>query len=102
MVLKLPTYRLINGSPTTLLCQAGGYPIPNVTWIGPNGKDLGTGSGEALLSLGNMSQAIVGIYTCIANNTVGSSEKSTSVTLIGEYFLWAQRLFLFLLACSCK
>ena len=102
IVLKLRTYSLVSGNSDTFLCEAGGYPIPNVTWIGPNGKDLGNGSGKALLPVRNMSRAIVGIYTCIANNTVGSNEKNTSVTLIGEYFLWAQRLFLFLLACSCK
>ena len=86
MVLELPTYRLVEGNLTTLLCKAEGYPTPYVTWFDPNGEVLMNASGKAQVSLGNMRQEIVGNYTCIATNTVGRNQRKTSVTLIRKYF----------------
>ena len=61
----------------TLLCRAEGNPTPHVSWIGSDEKVKKTSTGEARISIKNEEQ---GKYTCKATNTLGSDQRSYSVT----------------------
>ena len=76
---------VIEGENFRCLCKGeGGNPGPaDVTWYDNNGQPIGTGKGEKLLTLNNVTKAKNGSYKCEAK-THEQAKNETSVELIVE------------------
>ena len=81
-------------APSALFCKAVGNPLPNVTWIGPEGKVKEISTGKARIPLKENDK---GRYTCVARNTEGSSNKSFIVAR--KYFCRPNNFFVYLFVC---
>ena len=80
-----------------ITCEALGYPPPTVVWSRTNGTlsdrvsvsdnvSVPTGYGNVTrvsvnLTITNASREDTGVYTCSANNSVGSDNKSIIITV---------------------
>ena len=79
----------------TLNCSAIAFPEPDITWTMDRNMDLlGREIFETLLSSSIQSYSFLtlesvtlednGMYTCFANNSVGSGDVSVQITVLGE------------------
>ncbi|KAI6652864.1 Peroxidasin-like [Oopsacas minuta] len=68
IISQLSDQLIAPGESVSLLCTAGGNPVPQLSWEGPNGTIPGSSSG--LLSLTNIQSDAEGEYTCIATNYI--------------------------------
>ena len=83
------------GNTTTITCEAVGYPPPTVVWSISSGRvsvsdsvsvHVPTGYGNVTrvsvnITLTNASREDTGVYTCSANNSVGSDKRSINITV---------------------
>ena len=85
------------GNTTIITCEALGYPPPTIVWSRTNGTSsdrvsvndsvsVPTGYGNVTrvsvnLTIINASREDTGMYTCFANNSVGSDTKSLNITV---------------------
>ena len=61
------------GASVSLLCSASGFPAPQLSWYKNNEHFRDSGPGLTGLSLTAVSSADSGVYTCMAQNMVGSA-----------------------------
>ena len=61
------------GASVSLLCSASGFPAPQLSWYKNNEHFRDSGPGLTGLSLSAVTSADSGVYTCMAQNMVGSS-----------------------------
>ena len=85
------------GNTTTITCEAFGYPPPTVVWNRVDGilsdrvsvsdsVNVPTGYGNVTrvsvnLTITNASREDTGVYTCSANNSIGSDSSNVSITV---------------------
>ena len=84
------------GSSSTIVCEAVGYPPPTVIWNRDNGTFSDrvsiSSSVSTLVGDGNITRVIVnltinasredtGVYTCSASNFIGSDSSNVSITV---------------------
>ena len=85
------------GYTTTITCEAFGYPPPTVVWNRINGilsdrvsvsdsVSVPTGYGNVTrvsvnLTITNISREDTGVYTCSANNSIGSDSSNVTITV---------------------
>ena len=85
------------GNTTTITCEAFGYPPPTVVWNRINGilsdrvsvsdsVSVPTGYGNVTrvsvkLTITNAFREDTGVYTCSANNSIGSESSNVSITV---------------------
>ena len=85
------------GNTTTITCEAFGYPPPTVVWNRINGilsdrvsvsdsVSVPTGYGNVTrvsvnLTITNASREDTGVYTCSANNSIGSDSSNVTITV---------------------
>ena len=85
------------GNTTKITCEAFGYPPPTTVWNRSNGAlsdsisvsdsvNVPTGYGNVTrvsvnLTITNASREDTGVYTCSANNSIGSDNKNVSITV---------------------
>ena len=85
------------GNTTTIICEALGYPPPTVVWSRINGilsdrvsvsesVSVPTGNGNVTrvsvnLTITNTSREDTGVYTCSANNSIGSDSRNVNITV---------------------
>ena len=101
--LGVATVDLINdtmvreGNTTTITCKGFGYPAPTVVWNRINdilsdrisvsdSVSVPTGYGNVTrvsinLTITNASREDTGLYTCSANNSIGSDNSNVSITV---------------------
>lgn len=72
------------GSLVNLQCEAKGIPEPDVRWI-HDGYIRTSGTKTTHLRFSAIKRTDAGIYTCSANNSVGSSEKQVKVVVNCKY-----------------
>ena len=88
---------ITEGSTTTILCEAIGYPPPTVVWNRINGilsdrvsvsdsVNVPTGYGNVTrvsvnLTINTASRKDTGEYICSANNSIGSDSSNVSITV---------------------
>ena len=93
------TVVITKGNTTTITCEAVGYPPPTVMWNRINGilcdrvsvsdsvsVPTGPGYGSVTrvsvnLTITNASREDTGVYTCSANNSIGSDDRNVHVTV---------------------
>ena len=91
------------GSTTTIICEAFGYPPPTVVWNRSNemlsdrvsvsdSVSVHTGNGNVTrvsvnLTITNASREDTGVYTCSANNSIGSESRNVSITVQCKFTL---------------
>ena len=89
------------GNTTIITCEAFGYPPPTVVWNRINGilsdrvsvsdsASVPTEYGNVTrvnvnLTITNASREDTGMYTCSANNTIGSDSSNVSITVQCKY-----------------
>ena len=87
-----------------ITCEAFGYPPPTVVWNRINGilsdrvsvsdnVSVPTGYGNVTrvsvnLTITNASREDTGVYTCSANNSIGSDSSNISITVQCKLFVW--------------
>ena len=92
------------GNTTTITCEAFGYPPPTVVWNRINGilsdrvsvsdsVSVRTGYGNVTrvsvnLTITNASREDTGVYTCSANNSIGSDSSNVSITVQCKLLVW--------------
>jgi len=77
---KLSTKTVKKEKALNLACTAAGIPSPDITWIGPDGNELGADSEDkAQLYIPRMLQEDFGKYTCRAKNAKGNDEMVVTV-----------------------
>ena len=85
------------GNTTTITCETFGYPPPTIVWSRTNGTlsdrvsvsdsvSVLTGNGNVTrvsvnLRITNASREDTGVYTCSANNSIGSDNRNVSITV---------------------
>ncbi|XP_064487529.1 hemicentin-1-like [Ornithodoros turicata] len=69
----------LQGGNVSLVCKAKGSPAPSITWTknSESGTDIYTRSSGSLLVVENAHEKHEGLYTCTAENGVGSSIRKT-------------------------
>ena len=88
---------IIEGNTISITCEVFGYPSPTVVWSKPNGGlsdrvsvsngfSVPTGYGNVTsvkvnLIITNASRKDTGVYTCSANNSVGSDKNNATITV---------------------
>lgn len=87
--------------PVSLLCEAEGFPSPDITWH-KDGHALTESIRQRILNSGALQIAFAqpddaGRYTCMAANAAGSSSVSTTLTVHGRLF----NMIYFRLLCHC-
>ena len=91
------------GSTTKIPCQAFGYPPPTIVWKRNNeilndrvsvsdSVSVHTGYGNVTrvtvnLTIANASRGDTGVYTCSANNSIGSDSSSVTVTVQCKFII---------------
>ena len=91
------------GNTATITCKAFGYPPPTVVWNRINGilsdrvsvsdsVSVPTGYGNVTrvsvnLTITNASREDTGVYTCSANNSIGSDSSNVSITVQCKLFV---------------
>ena len=88
------------GNTTTITCEAFGYPPPTVVWnrIKSDGVSVSdsvsvpTGYGNVTrvsvnLTITNASREDTGVYTCSANNSIGSDSSNVTITVQCKFVL---------------
>ena len=92
------------GNTTTITCEAFGYPPPTVVWNRINGilsdrvslsdsVSVPTGNGNVTrvsvnLTITNASREDTGVYTCSANNSIGSDYNNANITIQCKFMLF--------------
>ena len=95
------TVIIIESNATDLKCEAFGYPPPTVVWNRINGilsdrvsvsdsVSVPTGYGNVTrvsvnLTITNASREDTGVYTCSANNSIGSDNSNVNITVQCKY-----------------
>ena len=95
------TVAIIENHTTEIMCEAIGNPPPTVVWNRINGilsdrvsvsdsVSAPTGCGDVArvsvnLIITNASREDTGVYTCSANNSIGSDSSYVSITLQCKY-----------------
>ena len=85
----------------TITCETFGYPPPTIVWSRSNGTlsdrvsvsdsvSVPTGNGNVTrvsvnLTIINASREDTGVYTCSANNSIGSDNRNVSITVQCEF-----------------
>lgn len=74
--------------PTTLICEAEGYPVPEIAWY-KNGQETTESVRLRILSTGALQFAFAqpsdsGRYTCTATNVAGSTSSSMELIVHGK------------------
>ena len=72
------------GSVVSIKCEATGSPDPDVRWI-HNGQVKSSGSRTDELTFSNINRANAGIYTCRANNSLGTTDKQLNLVVNCKY-----------------
>ena len=94
---------VVETNSATINCAVLGYPPPSITWSGPNGilgnrvsvsdsVSVPTGYGNVTrvsvnLIITNSSREDTGVYTCSANNSIGSDSSNVSITVQCKLFV---------------
>ena len=97
MVRALNNTVVREGDTTTITCEASGYPPPTIVWNRIDGNlsdrvsvsdsvSVPTGNGNVTrvsvnLTITNAYREDTGVYTCSANNSIGSDNRSINVTV---------------------
>ena len=97
---------IIESNTTDLTCEAIGYPPPTVVWNRINGilsdrvsvsdsVSVLTGYGNVTrvsvnLTITNASSEDTGVYTCSANNSVGSDNSNVNITVQCKYIFFVK------------
>ena len=92
---------IIEGDTTTIACEALGYPPPTIVWNRIDGNlsdrvsvsdsvSVPTGNGNVTrvsvnLTIANAYREDTGVYTCSANNIIGSHNRNVSITVQCKY-----------------
>ncbi|XP_061490012.1 hemicentin-1 isoform X2 [Rhineura floridana] len=79
-------YVVVVDKPATLLCEAEGYPAPEISWH-KEGQEVTASVRQRILSMGSLQIAFAhpsdtGRYTCTATNVAGSSSSSMELTVL--------------------
>ena len=90
------------GNTTTITCEAFGYPPPTVVWNRINGSlsnrvsvsnsviaSAGNGNVTRVsvnLTITNASREDTGVYTCSANNSIGSDNSDVNITIQCKFY----------------
>ncbi|KAH0618306.1 hypothetical protein JD844_017377 [Phrynosoma platyrhinos] len=79
-------YVVVMDKPVTLLCEAGGYPAPEIAWH-KDGQQVTESMRQRILSTGSLQIAFAhpsdtGRYTCTATNVAGSSSSNMELTVL--------------------
>ena len=83
---------IIEGNNITITCEATGIPLSTIVWtfsgrvLMSDSVNTTTGNGGVLrvteaLTIMNVSRKHTGVYTCSANNSVGSDNSNISITV---------------------
>ena len=88
---------ITEGDTATITCEAFGYPPPTIVWNRTNGNlsdrvsvidtvSVPSGNGNVTivsvnLTITNASREDTGVYTCSANNSIGSDDRNVSITV---------------------
>ena len=88
---------ILEQNTTTITCETFGYPPPTIVWSRTNGAlsdrvsvsdsvSVPTGNGNVTrvsvnLTITNAYREDTGVYTCSANNSIGSDDRSVSITV---------------------
>ena len=90
---------IIEGNVTVITCEAVGFPMPSVVWNKSDGVlsdrvlvsdsvsvPTGNGNGNDTrvtvnLTITNAIREDTGVYTCFANNSIGSDNRNVSLTV---------------------
>ena len=94
---------VVEGNTTTITCEAFGYPPPTVVWNRINGilsdrvsvsdsVSVPTGHRNVTrvsvnLTITNASREDTGVYTCSANNSIGSDDSNVSITVQCKFYI---------------
>ena len=97
IVSAIPNTIVVERNTTIVTCEAFGYPPPTVVWNRINGilsnrvsvsdsVSVPTGYGNVTrvsinLTITNASREDTGVYTCSANNSIGSDSSNVSITV---------------------
>ena len=85
-------YSVTEGNKIT--CRATGFPTPDIIWLNNDGREVdesrlvtGTSVATGVGNLVNVSVSMIvrrgdgGVYTCVANNSLGSDNSSVNITV---------------------
>lgn len=75
--------------PVTMICEAFGIPMPEIAWH-KNGAPLAKSAvqriiGTGALQIGYAQPDDAGLYTCTAENAVGSMSSNMNLSVLGRY-----------------
>ena len=81
-------YNITDGDRVT--CTATGYPIPDIIWLNSDGSLVDENklvTNNMITDVGNVSVSMIigrsdgGIYTCLANNSIGNDTSTINITV---------------------
>ena len=97
-----PNQTVTSPAPISFNCTVDSYPPSNITWLRNGIKSVikvlihigkatikvierGITTLESILTLLNTTAEDIGTYTCVAENSEGSSSMTTELQVLGEY-----------------
>ena len=87
-----PNLNICQGNSAQLVCTFNGLPVPNITWISPNGNNITDMPGFVVQFNTNSTSLTIhlvyannsGTYNCTAANDLGESSATVQLVVIGE------------------
>lgn len=113
MTVELQQQEVVYGETVRFACQARGKPAPSVTWL-HNAQPLSASPRHRLTSrmlrVSNVGPQDEGLYQCMAENGVGSSQASARLIIVSAgtsecnftiFLLFTSQFLTFFFCCCC-
>lgn len=81
-------FEVIENQSFNITLEAKAYPMPiSYTWFHPSGRQLDASFNQGQLVIMNIERTDLGVYRCIATNSIGQTEVNFTLNVLCKFIL---------------